>query len=260
MSQNSSIEWTDATWNPVTGCTKISPGCKHCYAERFSERFRGVSGHPFEQGFDLKLWQERLELPLFWKSPKRIFVNSMSDLLHEEVPDEFVAKVFKTMILAPRHIFQVLTKRSERMMMWVQDYCKHLGITHMPSHIWLGVSVEDQDHLWRIRNLQRTSAKIRFLSMEPLIGPVDLSKSHLKDIHWVIVGGESGPQARPMRSEWAQDIRRQCQIAKVPFFFKQWGAFNACGEFVGKKAAGRRLGGKFWSEMPNSERKKIAYL
>ncbi|MBI4064316.1 MAG: phage Gp37/Gp68 family protein [Elusimicrobia bacterium] len=251
MALNSNIEWTDATWNPVTGCTKISPGCKHCYAERFAERFRGVPGHPFEQGFDLKLWPERLGLPFLWKQPKRIFVNSMSDLFHKAVPDDFIAQVFQTMLAANHHIYQVLTKRSERMMMWVQAFCKQAKMTSIPPHIWLGVSVESEEYVSRMRDLQRTPAAIRFLSIEPLIGPVNLNKSRLKGIHWVIVGGESGPEARPMRPDWAQQIRQQCHASKVAFFFKQWGAYNAYGEFVGKKAAGRELNGKFWDEMPS---------
>ncbi|MBI2069240.1 MAG: phage Gp37/Gp68 family protein [Elusimicrobia bacterium] len=252
MALNSTIEWTDATWNPVTGCTKISPGCKYCYAERFAERFRGVPDHPFSQGFDLKLWPERLALPLQWKIPKRIFVNSMSDLFHKDVPDGFIAKVFETMLSAQWHTFQVLTKRSERMMIWTQNYSKQIGLLKMPPHVWLGVSVENDDYVSRIRNLQQVPAKIRFLSVEPLIGPVCLNKSRLKGIHWVIVGGESGPGARPMHPEWAQSIRRQCHEANVSFFFKQWGAFNVHGEHVGKKAAGRVLNGKIWNEMPSS--------
>lgn len=247
MSDQSNIEWTDSTWNPVTGCTKLSPGCKNCYAETFAERWRGIPGHPYEQGFDLKLWPERLALPLVWKEPRMIFVNSMSDLFHKDVPDIFTRKVFQTMLEAKHHIFQVLTKRSERMMQWVGGHFKN---SNVPSHIWLGVSVENQDYTWRIKHLQETPAQIRFLSVEPLLGPVDLAHSYLRDIHWVIVGGESGPRARPMNPAWARQIRTQCQKYQVSFFFKQWGAFNAKGHRVGKKEAGRVLDGRTWNDMP----------
>jgi len=190
MSENSSIEWTDATWNPVTGCTKISPGCAHCYAETFAERFRGVKGHPYEQGFDLKLRPERIELPLHWKKPRRIFVNSMSDLFHEDVPDNFIRCVFETMHRAKHHTFQVLTKRAERLEEWTnQNFTR----TNWPLNVWLGVSVENEEYKWRIAHLQRTPANIRFLSIEPLIAPVRLNKKRLRGIHWAIVGGESGP-------------------------------------------------------------------
>ena len=246
MSAYSSIEWTESTWNPVTGCTKVSPGCTHCYAEKFAERWRGIKGHPYEQGFDLKLWPERLTLPLQWKDSRTIFVNSMSDLFHKNVPDDFIAKVFDVMLRAKQHVFQVLTKRSERMMEWTR---KTFGETSLPAHIWLGVSVENQKYVWRIEHLQQTPARVRFLSVEPLLGPVDLS-NHLKGIHWVIVGGESGPGARPMDPEWARAVKRQCQRHKVHFFFKQWGAFNKDGERVGKKTAGRMLDGRTWDGMP----------
>ena len=246
MSDRSAIEWTDSTWNPVTGCTKVSPGCAHCYAETFAERFRGVPGHPFEQGFDLKLWPERLSLPLQWKEHRMIFVNSMSDLFHKDVPDDFIGKVFDVMLRAKQHIFQVLTKRSERMMDWTRTA---FGKTPLPAHIWLGVSVENQKYVWRVEHLQQTPARVRFLSVEPLLGPVDLD-NYLKGIHWVIVGGESGPGARPMDPDWARAVRAQCKRAKVHFFFKQWGAFNEDGERVGKKAAGRVLDGRTWDGMP----------
>lgn len=247
MSSVSTIEWTDATWNPVTGCTKVSPGCKNCYAETFAERWRGIPGHPYEQGFDLKLWPERLTLPLIWKEPRMIFVNSMSDLFHKDVPDDFIRRVFDTMLKAKHHTFQVLTKRSERMMQWTRENFKN-GI--VPPHIWLGVSVENQDYTWRIMYLQQAPAQIRFLSVEPLLGPMNLKASSFKGIQWVIVGGESGPRARPMNPVWARDIRDQCKKYNVHFFFKQWGAFNAKGERVGKKTAGRTLDGKTWDEMP----------
>ena len=255
MSNNSTIEWTDSTWNPVTGCTKISPGCKNCYAETFAERWRGIPGHPYEQGFDLRLWPERLSLPLTWKVPRMIFVNSMSDLFHKDVPDDFIQRVFATMVEAKQHTFQLLTKRSERLMAWTNDNYiafprKKVGKSRLPRNVWLGVSVESQDHVYRIRHLQATPAQIRFLSIEPLLGPVKLSASHLQKIHWVIVGGESGPGARPMNPDWARAIKRACKENNIPFFFKQWGAYTARGERVGKKRAGRVLDGKTWNEMP----------
>ena len=247
MASYSAIEWTDSTWNPVTGCTKVSPGCKNCYAETFAERWRGIPGHPYEQGFDLKLWPERITLPLVWKEPRMIFVNSMSDLFHKDVPDDFIRRVFKVMMEAKRHTFQVLTKRSERMTQWVRENFKN---TKVPSHIWLGVSVENQDYVQRIPHLQQTPAQVRFLSVEPLLGLINLRASILKGINWVIVGGESGPRARPMDPVWARQIRSQCKKHNVSFFFKQWGAFNSKGERVGKKAAGRVLDGRTWNEMP----------
>lgn len=255
MSDKSAIEWTDATWNPVTGCTKVSPGCAHCYAETFAERFRGTPGHPFEQGFDLKLWPARLYLPLSWKAPRKIFVNSMSDLFHEDVPDEFIRKVFEVMNECPQHIFQVLTKRAERMMVWTQENFRSVDLRKaekrtLSPHIWLGVSVENQDYLSRVEYLQKTPAQVRFLSVEPLLGPVHLNAAHLEGVHWVIVGGESGPRARRMNPKWAQDIQRQCEKCQVSFFFKQWGAHDRSGKRVGKKAAGRVLDGRTWDELP----------
>lgn len=247
MAENSSIEWTDATWNPVTGCTKISPGCAHCYAETFAERFRGVKGHPYEQGFDLKLWEDRIELPLQWKKPRRIFVNSMSDLFHEDVPDHFIGRVFDTMQRAAHHKFQVLTKRAEKLERWANE---NFTRDRWPSNVWLGVSVENQDHVWRISHLLRTPAHTRFLSVEPLLGSVHLAPEILAGIDLVIVGGESGPRARRMHPEWAIEIQRQCAQAGVAFFFKQWGAYDSSGKRVGKKAAGRLLEGREWNEMP----------
>lgn len=247
MSDQSTIEWTDSTWNPVTGCTKVSPGCKNCYAETFAERWRGIPGHPYEQGFDLKLWPERLKLPLTWKESRMIFVNSMSDLFHKDVPDDFIRQVFEVMLEAKHHTFQVLTKRSERMMQWMRENFKNAKV---PAHIWLGASVENRDYVWRIMYLQQTPAEIRFLSIEPFLGPMTLKASNLKGIHWVIVGGESGHRARPMNPDWARDVREQCKRFDVAFFFKQWGTFNANGERVGKKAAGRVLDGKIWNAMP----------
>ncbi len=252
MSFESKIEWTNTTWNPVTGCSKVSPGCAFCYAETFAERWRGIPGHHYEQGFDLKLWPERLELPMQWKEPRLIFVNSMSDLFHKDVPDQFIQSVFDVMAKAQHHIFQVLTKRSERMMVWSRSRFMFNGgkISRMPENIWMGVSVENQNYTWRIRQLQRTPAKIRFLSIEPLLGPIKLNASLLKGIHWVIVGGESGPRARPMNPDWARSIRDVCRDNGIPFFFKQWGAWGPNGLRVGKKVAGRFLDGKTWDEMP----------
>jgi protein gp37 len=239
MSDNSSIEWTDATWNPVRGCTKISPGCKHCYAATFAERFRGVPGHPYEQGFDLRLVPEKLDEPLRWKRPRRVFVNSMSDLFQEDVPLEYIERVVDVMARADWHIFQVLTKRSERMRDLLQGPLR--SVAALP-HIWWGVSVEDRKYgLPRVEHLRQTPAKVRFLSVEPLLeelGPFDLSR-----IGWVIVGGESGPRARPMEREWVISILKQCELARVPFFFKQWGG-------VRKKKNGRMLNNTTYDEMP----------
>lgn len=228
------IEWTDATWNPIRGCTKISPGCKHCYAERFAERFRGVPGHPFEQGFDLRLVPEKLDEPLRVKKPQRIFVNSMSDLFHEGVPVEYIRQVFDVMNKANWHEYQVLTKRAERL----EDLN---GAIKWAPHIWMGVSVENSDYVWRIDHLRRINAHVKFLSIEPLLGPI--SELNLHGIDWVIVGGESGPGARPMKKEWVIDIRDQCVQSDVAFFFKQWGG-------VFKKKTGRELEGRTWDEMP----------
>jgi len=214
MSDRSPIEWTDATRNPVRGCTKVSPGCKHCYAETLAERFRGVPGHPFEQGFDLKLVPAALELPKRWKRGRLVFVNSMSDLFHADVPTEYIERVFAVMRECPQHRFQVLTKRPERLAELAGRLC--------PSpNVWLGVSVENAKYWSRIEHLRRVPAKVRFLSIEPLLGPVGTLK--LEGIHWVIVGGESGHGARPMDPEWVRDVREQCRASRVPFFFKQWG-------------------------------------
>lgn len=238
MANTTSIEWTDATWNPVTGCTKISAGCDNCYAERFSERFRGTPGHPFENGFDLTLRPERVEQPLRWRQPRMIFVNSMSDLFHKEVPKEFVGRVCDTMERANWHTFQILTKRSSVM----RDFLRRrYGAEHGPSHMWFGVSIEDGSKKSRIRHLQDAPAGVRFLSIEPLVGPV--GKLDLKGIGWVIVGGESGPRARPMDPEWVREIRDQCRASRVPFFFKQWGGFRP-------KSGGRKLDGREWSQFP----------
>ena len=235
MSKKSAIEWTDSTWNPVTGCTKVSPACKNCYAETFAERWRGIPGHPYEQGFDLRLWPDRLELPLAWKKPRMIFVNSMSDLFHEEVPYAFIASAFRTMERASWHVFQVLTKRSERL----AELAPRLA---WPPNVWAGVSIETADYLQRADHLREVPAAIRFLSLEPLLG--HLGTIDLSDIDWVIVGGESGPRARPMEAAWVRDIHRQCRREGVPFFFKQWGGTQ-------KKKNGRSLDGRTWDGMPN---------
>ena len=233
------IEWTDATWNPVTGCTKISAGCDHCYAERFAERWRGTPGHPYENGFDLTLRPDRLKQPLSWSTQRMIFVNSMSDLFHKSVPRSFVDQVFDTMENADWHIFQVLTKRSSLMRSYVNSRYKD-GLA--PKHIWLGVSVEDGSKKSRVKHLQDTHAGVRFLSVEPLIGP--LGKVDLTGIHWVIVGGESGPGYRVMQLDWAKEVRDQCKESKVPFFFKQWGGPRP-------KSGGRELDGKYWDGFPD---------
>ncbi len=241
MTLNSKIEWTDATWNPVRGCVKISPGCKHCYAETFAERFRGIPAHPYEQGFDLRLIPEKIGEPLRWKSPKMIFVNSMSDLFQDGVPDEFILKVALMMKETHWHTFQVLTKRSKRMARLLQT---KLAFAASLPHIWWGVSVEDKKYgLPRIDDLRAAPAVVRFLSIEPLLE--DLGQFSLKGIQWVIVGGESGPGARPMMKEWVLSIRDQCRKEEVPFFFKQWGG-------VRKSETGRELDGKTYDEFPSS--------
>jgi len=246
MSANSSIEWTDATWNPVRGCTKISPGCKHCYAETFAERFRGVKGHPYEQGFDLRLVPEKLAEPLRWRTPKMIFVNSMSDLFHEEVPDDYIVAVTRVMVAANWHTYQVLTKRSRRLRNLLNST---LSFAAAQPHIWWGVSVEDRKHgVPRIEDLQNTDAAVRFLSVEPLLE--DLGKLNLNGISWVIVGGESGPGARPMKKEWVVSVRNLCRHASVPFFFKQWGG-------VRKATSGRKLDGRTYDEFPRRVRHPV---
>ncbi len=239
MSLNSQIEWTDATWNPVRGCVKVSPGCKHCYAETFAERFRGVKGHPYEQGFDLRLVPDKLFDPLLWRSPKLVFVNSMSDLFQDGVPDNYVEIVARVMTTAEWHTYQVLTKRGERLR---QLLCGELRLAAAQENIWWGVSVEDRRYgLPRIAHLQAAPARVRFLSIEPLLE--DLGEIDLSGISWVIVGGESGPGARPMRREWVVSIRNQCKAARVPFFFKQWGG-------VRKVRNGRVLDGRTYDEYP----------
>jgi len=234
MAANSSIEWTETTWNPVTGCSKISPGCKHCYAERMALRLQAMGQPNYRNGFQVTLHERMLPLPLEWRKPRMIFVNSMSDLFHKDVPTPFIRKTFDVMRKASWHTFQVLTKRSDRFREIEQS------IT-IPKNVWLGVSVECEDYLYRIDDLRATSAPVKFLSLEPLIGP--LPGLNLEGIDWVIVGGESGPGARPMQEEWVTDIRDVCLASNVPFFFKQWGG-------VFKKRAGRILEGRTWDQMP----------
>jgi protein gp37 len=239
MAMRSKIEWTDATWNPVRGCTKISPGCKHCYAETFAERFRGVKGHPYEQGFDLRLVPAKVGEPLKWPVPKMIFVNSMSDLFHDLVPDNYIVAVARVMVAAKWHTYQVLTKRSGRLRDLLNT---KLRFAAEQPHIWWGVSVEDRKYgLPRIADLRNARAGVRFLSVEPLLE--DLGKVNLRGVDWMIVGGESGAGARPIEKEWVLQLRDQCQRSGIPFFFKQWGG-------VRKKAAGRRLGGRTYNEFP----------
>ena len=238
MADGSAIEWTDATWNPVTGCTKITRGCDNCYAARFAERFRGVAGHPFENGFDLTLRPAKLDQPLRWKRSRTIFVNSMSDLFHKGVPRSFVDQVFDTMEAADWHVFQLLTKRSSRM----RDYLRsRYAERQPPEHIWCGVSLEEAQARGRIDHLRAAPAGVRFLSIEPLIGPI--GEIDLTGIHWVIVGGESGPRARPMQIDWVREVREQCLDQGVAFFFKQWGGIRP-------KSGGRELDGQEWNEMP----------
>jgi protein gp37 len=239
MSDNSSIEWTEATWNPVTGCTKISPGCKFCYAERMAKRLQAMGKEQYRNAFRLTLQPASLEIPLKWKRPRVIFVNSMSDLFHKDVPDEFIVKCFKVMEQASQHTFQVLTKRPERTAVLSSQ-------VPWPKNVWMGTSVENAEYCWRISELQKVPAAVRFLSVEPLLGSIP--KLPLAGIHWVIVGGESGPSAREMKKEWVTEIRDQCLAKRVPFFFKQWGGKN-------KKAAGRLLEGRDWDEMPQIKRR-----
>ena len=234
MALGSGIEWTESTWNPVTGCTKISPGCKHCYAERMAKRLEAMGQPNYRNGFRLTLQPQVLELPLGWKKPQTIFVNSMSDLFHEDVPLEYIQRVFDVMARAQWHRFQVLTKRADRL----AELSSSLEWT---PNVWMGVSVETDAYRGRIDELRSTAAQTKFLSLEPLLGP--LQGLDLRQIDWVIVGGESGPRSRPMDPEWVLDLRDQCRRADVPFFFKQWGGAN-------KKKTGRLLEGRTWDEMP----------
>jgi protein gp37 len=243
MAATSTIEWTDATWNPVTGCTQVSAGCDHCYALAFAERFRGVPGHPYEQGFDLRLWEERLELPLGWRKPRRIFVNSMSDLFHADVPDEFIRAVFDTMVRADWHVYQVLTKRPQRLARIAKDL-------PWPAHVWVGVSIESNDVAWRADFLRRVPAAVRFVSAEPLIGPID--QLNLDGIHWLITGGESGPRHRECNIDWVRSARDRCLEADVAYFHKQWGGKTS-------KAGGRELDGRTWDEMPSPSSQQLQF-
>lgn len=241
VANNTKIEWTDATWNPVRGCTKISPGCAHCYAETFAERFRNVPGHPYEQGFDLRLVPGKLAEPHKWRSSKMVFVNSMSDLFHEDVPDDYICSVAQIMVEANRHTYQVLTKRSERMASLLKT---RLQFAAGAAHIWWGVSVENRAHgLPRVDRLRSAPARIRFLSVEPLLE--DLGPFDLTGIHWVIAGGESGHGARPMKEEWILALRNHCRDNGVAFFFKQWGG-------VHKSKNGRVLDGRTYDEFPET--------
>lgn len=234
MAQSSSIEWTEATWNPVTGCTKVSPGCKHCYAERMAKRLQAMGQPRYVDGFRVTLQRDLLQLPLRWRQPRLIFVNSMSDLFHEQVPLEYIRRVFEVMAEADHHRFQILTKRADRLAEVAADL-------PWPANVWMGVSVESEQYLPRIDRLVTVPAAVRFLSLEPLLGPLD--NLQLAGVDWVIVGGESGPRARPMREEWVRSIRAQCHAHRVAFFFKQWGG-------VQKKRHGRQLDGRTWDEMP----------
>jgi protein gp37 len=235
LADRSRIEWTEATWNPVTGCTQVSPGCAHCYAKTFAERWRGVPGHPYEQGFDLRLWPQRLEQPLRWKRPRTIFVNSMSDIFHPGIPDDYVAEVFEVMELAHWHVFQVLTKRHERMV----ELADRLP---WPPNVWMGVSIENRRFVHRADYLRDVPAAVRFVSAEPLLGP--LEGLDLSDIHWLIAGGESGPGHRPVRAAWVRELRDSCLREDVAFFFKQWGGRTP-------KIGGRSLDDREWDEMPS---------
>lgn len=241
MGTNSAIEWTDATWNPVTGCTKVSPGCKYCYAERMALRLAAMGNRRYRNGFGLSLHRDLLELPLKWRRPRRIFVNSMSDLFHEDIPDEYVQAVFEVMNRASWHNFQILTKRPERLAQLATDVT-------WSSNIWQGVSVESPEYLWRIPHLKKVPARIRFLSLEPLLAAIP--QLPLEGMHWVIVGGESGPRRRPITPDWVRGIRDQCRKTRVPFFFKQWGGFNS-------KSRGCLLDGRKWQEWPESTHARL---
>ncbi|HEY6410644.1 MAG TPA: phage Gp37/Gp68 family protein [Ktedonobacteraceae bacterium] len=249
MADKSRIEWTDASWNPITGCTEVSPGCDRCYARTFAERFRGVPGHHFEQGFDLKLWPDRLDRPLGWKQPRRIFVNSVSDLFHKDIPTDFIVAVFDTMRRAHQHTYQVLTKRPSRAVLLVPQMLEALGGT-WPQHIWMGVSVENQDFTWRVDKLRLIPAPTRFISAEPLLGALSLN---LNGIAWLIAGAESGHGARPMHEDWVRSLRDQAVLAGVAFFYKQ----NA---LKGRKLPRPALDGVVWNAFPDapSPAKKLA--
>ena len=234
MPQTSSIEWTEATWNPVTGCHQISPGCAHCYAKTFAERWQGIPGHPYQQGFNLRFWPERLDVPLRWRKPKTIFVNSMSDLFHEQVPFEFIGSVFETMRAAHWHTFQVLTKRHERL-------AELASLLPWPSNVWVGVTIENRRFVHRADYLRKVPAAVRFVSAEPLLGP--LEELNLTDVHWLIAGGESGPGHRRIDPDWVRGLRDQCAREGTAFFFKQWGGARP-------KSNGRELDGEIHNAYP----------
>lgn len=234
MADRSSIEWTDATWNPVTGCTQVSAGCDNCYALRLAERWRGIPGHPYEQGFDLRVWEERVVTPLRWKQPRRIFVNSMSDLFHHEIPDEFIFRIFRTMVEADWHVFQVLTKRSARL-------ARLATRLPWPENIWAGVSVEQDRFTWRVDHLRQVPSAVRFVSAEPLLGP--LPTLSLVGVDWLISGGESGPGHRPCDIGWVRELRDRCSQSGVAYFHKQWGGKTS-------KSGGRLLDGDTWDQYP----------
>jgi protein gp37 len=257
MADGSAIEWTEATWNPVAGCTKVSPGCAHCYAETFAERWRGVPGHPYEHGFDLRLWPHRLEQPLRWRRPRLIFVNSMSDVFHEDIPEPFLRQIFDVMVATPRHTFQVLTKRPERMV----ELAARLP---WAPNIWMGVTIENRRFVHRAALLRLVPAAVRFISAEPLLGPLryeagrhsweDLAGPQLEldGIDWLIVGGESGPRHRPIHPRWITDLRDACQATRTVFFFKQWGGRTS-------KSGGRTLDGRVWDGMPEASLRDFTF-
>jgi protein gp37 len=236
MAASSSIEWTEATWNPVTGCTKVSPGCQNCYAERMSRRLQSMGHHHYARGFRVSVHEDALRIPLVWKRSRMIFVNSMSDLFHENVPASFISSVFDVMRRCSRHTFQILTKRSARL-------CNLHHLLPWPHNVWMGVSIENSDYMSRVEDLRKTPAQVKFVSFEPLLGPIRCLD--LTGVNWVIVGGESGPGARPMRAAWVQSIHDECVAAGVPFFFKQWGGVN-------RRKSGRLLHGRTWDDLPTS--------
>ena len=254
MSEYTKIEWTERTWNPITGCDKISPGCKNCYAERMSEGNRGKRGNKYEFGFDLRLHEYVLSKPMHWSKPKLIFVNSMSDMFHKGVPDEFIQRIFSVMNRSKKHIFQILTKRSKRVLEMSDDL-------HWGPNIWMGVSVENTRFCSRIKNLVKTGAQIKFVSFEPLIEDIDMTHKEkaLEQLDWIVVGGEKGPGARIMRKSWAENIYRFAKEYDIPFFFKQWGEFDYLGNKVGVNAAGRLWEGKLLEEMPFVEQTEVGF-
>jgi protein gp37 len=237
MADKSAIEWTESTWNPVTGCSKVSPGCAHCYAETFAERWRGIPGHAYEQGFDFRLWPARLEQPFRWRRSRMIFVNSMSDLFHEDMPEDFLRAVFDVMVSAEHHTFQILTKRHERLAALAPSL-------PWPANVWMGVSIENRRFVKRADYLRLVPAAVRFISAEPLLGP--LEGLDLSGIDWLIAGGESGPRHRPVRTQWLQALRDRCEAEEVAYFFKQWGGARS-------KTGGRLLDGRTWDQMPTPQ-------